>query len=657
MSAPKHDDRDLEAHSDVDEKVSSGATTPNNNNNNNAPANDAASDYRNENVHKTNGVAMMEAISTAAHASDNSGRWMLYSIAASMFAMYWAYCQAGSTTYSYAPLATSSFASHSGGLAASNIATGIISSVCTPFLAKIADVFSRPWLLVIAMISYVVGFIIILKSPTLAAYVVGQVFSSIGGAGLSLLSSILAADLCPLQWRGLAQGILSSPYIVTPWYTSYIVAALADDEGWRWGYGMYAIIFPAVMMPSIVLLFWLQHRARKMGLVTIASSGDARAAAAEYAEKEGQAVAEPGFNNAMPAVKPKMGLGARIWLAFHELDAFGLLLLGFGWSLLLLPFSLSSTAKGGYSNPSLIAMFVVGILCLMAYTVYEWRFAKFPSMPIRLIKNRTFMTAVVIDTIYQLAGYLQLQYLASYVWIVTDYSAKEWNYFNNTLTVGLCAGGVVAGILMRITHRYKFIQLFGLVLKIIAYGLLVDKDGVHDTARLVLSQALTGIGGSFSVVGSQVGSQASVPHQDVALAIAVLGLWSSVGAGIGEAIAAAVWNANMPGNLATYIPSANATEIATFFGDITTIKAYPYDSEIRRGAIEAYETTVYPLWAAALGLSFIPLICACFQNNYYLGESQNAWDMKDTEGNVVQGEPDRYVKAKGWRRVLRFWDL
>lgn len=91
MSAPKHDDRDLEAHSDVDEKVPSGATTPNlhNNNHSDAPANDAASDYRNENVHKTNGVAMMEAISTAAHASDNSGRWMLYSIAASMFAMYW----------------------------------------------------------------------------------------------------------------------------------------------------------------------------------------------------------------------------------------------------------------------------------------------------------------------------------------------------------------------------------------------------------------------------------------------------------------------------------------------------------------------------------------------------------------------------------------
>ena len=38
----------------------------------------------------------------------------------------------GSTTYSYAIWATSDFGEHSGGLAALNIATGIISSVCTP---------------------------------------------------------------------------------------------------------------------------------------------------------------------------------------------------------------------------------------------------------------------------------------------------------------------------------------------------------------------------------------------------------------------------------------------------------------------------------------------------------------------------------------------
>jgi len=81
----------------------------------------------------------------------------------------------------------------------------------------------------------------------------------------------------------------------------------------------------------------------------------------------------------------------------------------------LLPFSLSSSAKGGYDNPSLIAMFVLGPLFLVAYTVYEWKWARFPSSPIRLIKNRTFATAVIIDFIYMVAGYLQLNYLSSCV--------------------------------------------------------------------------------------------------------------------------------------------------------------------------------------------------------------------------------------------------
>jgi hypothetical protein len=57
--------------------------------------------------------------------------------------------------------------------------------------------------------------------------------------------------------------------------------------------------------------------------------------------------------------------------------------------------------------------------------------------------------------------------------------------------MALCSFGVVAGLLMRITHRYKFIQLIGLSIKIIGYGLLVDKRGVRSLARLTIAQLLT----------------------------------------------------------------------------------------------------------------------------------------------------------------------
>lgn len=62
---------------------------------------------------------------------------------------------------------------------------------------------------------------------------------------------------------------------------------------------------------------------------------------------------------------------------------------------LLLPFSLYGGAAGGFQNRSLIAMLAVGSACLVAYPIYEWKFAKFPSMPKRILLNRTFCTAVV----------------------------------------------------------------------------------------------------------------------------------------------------------------------------------------------------------------------------------------------------------------------
>lgn len=96
-------------------------------------------------------------------------------------------------------------------------------------------------------------------------------------------------------------------------------------------------------------------------------------------------------------------------------------------SQLLLPFSLYGGARGGFSNRSLIAMMAIGSACLIAYPFYEWKFAKYPSMPKRILLNRTFITAAFINFVYMLAAYLQLLYLASYVYIVTDIDVTHWN--------------------------------------------------------------------------------------------------------------------------------------------------------------------------------------------------------------------------------------
>jgi hypothetical protein len=42
----------------------------------------------------------------------------------------------------------------------------------------------------------------------------------------------------PLQWRGMALGVLSTPYLATVWFTADIAQSLGTDRNWRWGYGM-----------------------------------------------------------------------------------------------------------------------------------------------------------------------------------------------------------------------------------------------------------------------------------------------------------------------------------------------------------------------------------------------------------------------------------
>ena len=55
-------------------------------------------------------------------------------------------------------------------------------------------------------------------------------------------------------------------------------------------------------------------------------------------------------------------------------------------------------------------------------------------------------------------------------------------------------------------------------------------------AEIVWTQILQGLGGGFSTVAASVASQASVPHLDMAMATAVVFLWSEIGSAVGSAV-------------------------------------------------------------------------------------------------------------------------
>ena len=84
---------------------------------------------------------------------------------------------------------------------------------------------------------------------------------------------VITADASKLKNRALAYAFTSSPYVIT----AFAGSAAADDfyyhVGWRWGFGTWAIILPAVAAPLYFVLKVNLHKAQKQGLVQKKESG------------------------------------------------------------------------------------------------------------------------------------------------------------------------------------------------------------------------------------------------------------------------------------------------------------------------------------------------------------------------------------------------
>lgn len=574
-----------------------------------------------EKITKTRGVSRIEIV------KKNMTTVGLCIFAGSIFITAFVQALDGSTTYLYQPYATSSFDRHSM-LSTLTIATSVIGAVCKPFIAKISDLTSRPIAYVLVLVLYVIGFIITACSPTIAAYVIGSVFIAIGQSGLDLMNSIIVADMTALKWRSFFTSMLAVPWLVTTWISGYIVQGVVSDN-WRWGYGMFAIITPVALTPAILLISWLERRSNKEGEVPPAED--------PLFEKKKQM-----DESQITGIRRTYELTKACLI---EIDAVGLLLLGLAFSLILLPCSLYSYANGGWKNPSMIAMEVIGGIFLITYGIYETFFAPFPLLPKRVLTNRTFICCVIIDFIYQFAGYFSLLYFTSYTLAVLNISVRDWAYLSNTVTMGLCFFGVVWGAFFRIFRRYKIFQIIGIGIKLIGMGLYVacsTKEGGPGVGLVAVALVITSLGDAATVMGTQVAAQAAVPHQDMAATMSVLSLYTSIGAGIGSAITAAVWSSKLPTALYKYVPDKE--KAVSFFEAVTLIADEPWGSENRLGAIKAYQEVTHTLFCMGVGVSVTIFIVALFQTNYYLGDQHNC----------VEGEQreDYHHNADGSKKTL-----
>jgi MFS family permease len=436
------------------------------------------------------------------------------------------------------PYVTSSFTAHSL-TATMSIAASLISGLIKLPYAKLMNVWGRPQVFGVMIIIMTIGLVMMASCNSVQTYAAALVFYNVGYSTVDFTCTIFIADTSSLKSRAFMIAFAASPWLATVWAYGPAAHSALDGIGFRWGLGVWAIIYPVVCTPLWALFYFYQRKAEKMGLVKRELSSRTFWQSVIY------------------------------WI--KEFDVVGILLIAAGLALFLLAFAIYSYQKNEWKSPLIICFLIFGGLLIVAFALWEKYLAPVTFIPWHLMTNRTvFFTYTMVASIY-CAWYIWDNYFYSFLIVVFRESVTHASYITNIYTVGSCFISLVMGVIIRFNGRLKWQALyFGVPLTVLGVSLMIHfRQPDSHIGFIVMCQIFIAFGGGIFVICEQMTVMAVSSQRDVPAVLAMESMIANVGGSIGSTIAATVWTGIFPQKLMKYLPESAMSNFANIYGDLT----------------------------------------------------------------------------------------
>ncbi|UJO21762.1 MFS siderochrome iron transporter C [Fulvia fulva] len=465
-----------------------------------------------------------------------------------------------------------------------DVASSVISVVLKLPFAKASDVLGRAETYAFAVSLYVVAYIVETFAGSFNTFALGAAVYTAGAAGTHVLTFVLIADFTSMRNRGLAANAFFLPSLLTPAVSGILVDKVVNGIGWRWGYALLAIFYPAGACFLVMTLFRRQREARKAGAV----------------------------------VKKK--------ISFRDfalqVDLGGLVLLTLGLAMVLVPITLSSKSSGHWKTGWVPALFVLGITLLLCGWQYERRIARHPAVPgsyFKLPAIAATLSVAILDAI----GYTVTHtYLFPWSVAAHDLSPRDATYLKHASGVGQVILGLA---LMHRMRAYKWLAVFGSIVRLIGYGLMTRLRTNNSTLfELFIGQIIQGAGSGIIETTMIVASQIVVPHADVARITAMIAMSLHLGGGIGSAIAGGIYTSSFKDRLRFRLGSGVGEDVIESVYDSIT-GTLPEWGSVQRVAVNAAYSDVigYMTWVALVMCFPVVFLLAFVMPNNKLGDGKD----------------------------------
>lgn len=412
---------------------------------------------------ESSGVARMTAI--ASHLT----LFERISLFLGIFIIGYAYGLESQVRSAYQPYATSSFNLHSYS-STINVLRSVVAVASQPTAAKIADVFGRLEVVTVSTVIYTFGIAIEASSTSIEMYCLGGIIYQIGYTCIVLLMEVLIADFSSMRARVFFSYIPALPFLVNTWISGNITAAVLEVAGWRWGIGMWCIIYPISSIPLLLTLYSIDRRAQKL------------------------------FSHNNNHSSERAGVSELASQLFHQLDLPGLVLVIAIFSLILAPLTVAGGTVSKWKDPRIIVPLVIGFLCIPAFVYREKKGARHPLVPFHLLSDRGVWAALAVRALLNFAWYVQGNYLYTVLVVAFDFHIETATRIISFFSFFGVISGVVIGLVIFKIRRLKYIIVAGTLLFMLAFGILIRYPGGPSEASrvgIIGGQVLLGIAGGL----------------------------------------------------------------------------------------------------------------------------------------------------------------
>ncbi|KAJ6084921.1 hypothetical protein N7499_004550 [Penicillium canescens] len=472
----------------------------------------------------------------------------------------------------------------------------LCSTVFQPSFASFSNIFGRRPMILISLVFFCIGAIISAIANNFTYMLVGRSIQGVGGGGIISLSEVIITDLVPLRWRGQYFGILSAMWSVGSVTGPILGGGFAQNVSWRW---IFYINFPFIGIGLILVILFLNLKLAPSSLI----------------EK------------------------------LRRIDYFGTVLFVGSISSFLIPLTWGGVSYSWSSWRTLVPL-CVGGAGLLIFAFYEYRFASDPIIPPVIFKNRTATASFIGSVLQGFILWCALYYLPLYYEAVKEYSPilSGVALFPETFTVA--PSGMVAGILITVTGRYRWAVWLGWVLSTIGLGLLCLIKVHTSVAGWIFLNIVSGLGLGILFPSLGYAIQASSEPENLAIAVAMFSFFRALGQSIGVAVGGVVFQNRMFSNLMKYpglAPMADAYS-KDAAGLVQIIKAMA-DSADKANLKEAYTDSLRTVWSVCCAVSGVALVISLLTEHYDLDRDLETNQGLRGDDETITSEKDLEMRA------------